>query len=306
MDRFQAMETFVRVVDSGSFSAAARDLRVGQPAISKLIASLENSLQVRLLVRSTRRLTTTEAGQVYYDHARRAIEEATQAEIQAKGSAGAMEGRLRVAAPVTFARLHVAPRLGDFLDAHPRLQLELIMDDRQVDLIEENIDVALRVGPQSDSALTARKLATTNAFVLAAPAYLDRHGAPRTPADLLAHHAIVHGQFAKSAEWRFRRGTALTSVSVPSRLAFSAAEGVREGVLAGLGLALGSGWMFGAELLKGSVVPLLEDWTSAPVELWAIYPSGRLPSNRARSFISWFKDTLDTPAQGEPRPESAD
>ncbi len=288
MDRFQAMEVFVRVVDAGSFSAAARDLGVGQPSISKLIAQLENRLQVRLLVRSTRQLTATDAGRVYYEHARRSIDEAMQAETMAKDSAGALEGRLRIASPVTFARLHVAPRLGAFMDAHPRLRLEFFMDDSNVDLIEENIDVALRVGPQSDSALTARKIASTDAVVLAAPAYVKRYGLPETPADLLSHQAIVNSQRAGAAEWRFRRGTALTSVNVPSRLAFSAAEGVREAVLAGLGLALASRWMFAPELLDGRVVSLLNDWSSPPTELWAIFPSGRLPSARARSFTNWF------------------
>lgn len=292
MDRFQAMETFVRVVDTGSFSGAARDLGVGQPAVSKLIAGLEDWLQVRLLVRSTRRLTTTEAGQIYYERARRALDEAREAEAMARGSASGLEGRLRVCAPVTFARLHLAPVLGSFMDRHPGLRLEVVMDDRTVDLLEENIDVAFRLGDLADSALTGRKLASSDRLVLASPAYLERRGRPPTPGDLLSHEAIVYSQPAGGAVWTFRRGTAEASVTLRTRLSFTAAEGVREGVLAGLGVTMASRWMFAPELQAGQVVPLLQDWSLRPVDLWAIYPAGRLPSTKARAFASWFAEQL--------------
>jgi len=201
MDRFHAMEAFVCVVDSGSFSGAARHLGVGQPSVSKLIAGLEERLQVRLLIRSTRRLTMTEAGQSYYAHARRALDEANEAEATARVSASGLQGRLRICAPVTFARLHIAPILGKFMDLHPDLKLEVVMDDRTVDLLEENIDVAFRLGDLADSSLTARKLATSERLVLASPAYLERHGRPLSPGDLLAHEAIVYSQTAPPTVW---------------------------------------------------------------------------------------------------------
>lgn len=293
MDRFHAMETFIRVVDAGSFSGAAKDLGVGQPAVSKVIAGLEDWLQVRLLVRSTRRLTTTEAGRIYYEHARRALDEAQEAEAMARGSASGLEGRLRVCAPVTFARLHLAPVLGDFMDLHPGLKLEVVMDDRPVDLLEENIDVAFRLGDLSDSSLTARKLATSDRLVVASQDYLKRRGLPQTPSDLLSHEAIVYSQPAGGAVWTFRRGTAESSVTLRTRLSFTAAEGVREGVLAGLGLTMASRWMFAPEIEAGLVVPLLEDWVLSPVNLWAIYPAGRLPSTKARTFVRWFTDQIE-------------
>src|SRR5437879_3354314 len=140
MGRLRAMETFVRVVETGSFSAAARDLNTGQPAISKTIAGLEDRLGVRLLVRSTRKLSPTEAGIAFYERALRAITEANEAEAAAHGAGTGLEGRLRVCAPVTFARLHLVPKLGEFLDAHPKLRLELVMDDRAIDLVAENTD----------------------------------------------------------------------------------------------------------------------------------------------------------------------
>src|ERR1700761_9014518 len=142
MDRLHEMELFVRVVETGSFSAAARDLKLGQPTISKTIAALEERLGVRLLVRSTRQLSPTEAGTTFYERAVRAIAEANEADAAARGAGAGLEGRLRICAPVTFARLHIVPKLGEFLDAHPRLRLELVMDDRIIDLVAENIDAA--------------------------------------------------------------------------------------------------------------------------------------------------------------------
>jgi DNA-binding transcriptional LysR family regulator len=276
------------VVDAGSFSAAARQLRTGQPAVSKTVAALEARLGVRLLVRTTRALTPTEAGQSFYERARRALSEADEAEAAARGAGAGLEGRLKVSAPVTFARLHVAPRLGAFLDAHPKLALDLVMDDRTVDLIAESIDVALRLGALADSSLSARKLAHAERLVLASPAYLARHGAPATPAALLSHQAVVYAQDVGGEEWRFRKGTAETSVRVPSRLSLTAAEGVREAVLAGLGLAIGSRWMFARELDSGEVVSLLREWTLPGVDLWAVFPTGRLPSAKARVLVNWL------------------
>lgn len=292
MDRFQVMQSFTRVVETGSFSAAARDLNVGQPAISKAIAGLEEHLGVRLLVRSTRQLTPTEAGQAFYERARRALSEADEAWVSAKGAGAGLDGRLRVCAPVTFARLHVAPHLGEFLNSHPKLRLELVMDDRSVDLLEENIDVALRLGALPDSSLTARKLATSDRMVVGSPDYLARHPAPQKPGDILAHDVIVYAQNVGGDEWRFRKGTSETSVRVQSRLAFTAAEGVREGVLAGLGLAIVSRWMMAPELKSGAVVPVLTDWSLPSFDLWAVFPSGRLPSAKARAFVGWFEGRL--------------
>jgi DNA-binding transcriptional LysR family regulator len=289
MDRLREMEMFVRVIEAGSFSAAARDLNMGQPAVSKMIASLEDRLGVRLLTRSTRKLSPTEAGTAFYERAVRAIGEADEAEAAAQGAGAGLEGRLRVSAPVTFSRLHLVPKLGSFLDAHPKVQLELLMDDRMVDLVTENIDVALRMGVLTDSALKARKLGQAERLVIASPAYLARRGVPQTPADLLEHDGVIYGQSSGGQEWLFRRGTSETSVYLRTRLKLSAAEGVREAVLAGQGFAIASRWMFTPELKTGEVVSILAEWTLPPMDLWVIYPSGRLTSAKARTFIKWFE-----------------
>lgn len=288
------MEVFVRVIETGSFSAAARDLRIGQPTVSKLIAALEDRLQVRLLVRSTRHVRPSDAGQAFYERARRTLAEAAEAESAARGEGAGLEGRLRVSSSVTFARLHLVPRIGAFMEAHPNLSLDLVLDDRYVDLLQENIDVALRAGELSDSSLTARRLATCERHVVASPAYLERMGTPNTPLDLLAHSAIVYTQGLVAEEWRFRRGTAETSVRIPTRLSLSAAEGVREAVIAGLGVAVSSRWMMEPELASGSVVPMLTDWKLPNADLWVLYPSGRLPTAKARAFVNWFKGIFST------------
>jgi DNA-binding transcriptional LysR family regulator len=295
MDRLHEMELFVRVVETGSFSAAARDLKLGQPSISKTIAALEERLGVRLLVRSTRQLAPTEAGTAFYERALRTITEANEAEAAAQGAGAGLEGRLRICAPVTFARLHVVPKLGIFLDAHPRLRLELVMDDRMIDVVAENIDAALQLGNQNDSSLRVRKLAQAERYVVASPGYLARRGIPANPTDLLEHDGIVYGQSSGGQEWMFRRGSSETSIQLRTRLTLSAAEGVREAVLAGQGFAITSHWMFAPELASGAVVPVLTEWTLPAMELWVIYPSGKLTSTKARAFVKWFESTITEP-----------
>ena len=175
MDRLAAMEAFVLVVDSGSFSAAARRLNIGQPAVSKLVAQLEDRLGVKLLVRTTRGLTPTEAGLNYYERARRLIEEADEAELAARGAGSGLTGKLRVCAAVTFARMHLIPRVPEFLAQHPDLEMEIILDDRNIDLVQEGIDVGLRMGRRlADSSLTARRIASGRHAVLGTPAYFAR------------------------------------------------------------------------------------------------------------------------------------
>jgi DNA-binding transcriptional LysR family regulator len=196
---------------------------------------------------------------------------------------------------VTFARLHVVPKLGVFLNAHPRLRLELVMDDRMIDLVAENIDAAPQLGNQNDSSLRVRKLAQAGRYVVASPGYLARRGIPANPTDLLEHDGIVYGQSSGGQEWMFRRGSSETSIQLRTRLTLSAAEGVREAVLAGQGFAITSHWMFAPELASGVVVPVLTEWTLPPMELWVIYPSGKLTSTKARAFVKWFESTITEP-----------
>jgi len=289
MDRYQAMLTFIRVVETGSFSAAARQLGVGQPAVSKTIAQLEGRLQVSLLIRSTHGLTPTEAGQGFYERALGAVREADEAELAAKGAGAGLSGRLRVSAATTFARLHVIPKLGPFLEVHPQLDVEIILDDRMIDLVAEGVDISLRLGTLSDSSVVARKLATGGRSVLATPAYLARAGVPRTPAELADHGAIVYSQLPNV--WSFTREGAVVSVTVAGRLRASAAEGIRAAVLADMGMTIASDWMFEPELEAGEVVRVLTGWSLPTIDLWAVFPTGRMVTAKARQFAD-FVGTL--------------
>jgi DNA-binding transcriptional LysR family regulator len=286
------METFVRVVDTGSFSAAARQLRIGQPAVSKAMAQLEERLGTRLLLRSSRGLATTEAGQNFYERARRAIEEADEADIAARGAAAGLAGRLRFSAGVTFARLHVIPHLPSFLARHPALTIEAVLDDRTVNPVEEGIDVTLRMGELADSTLVARRIGRRRRLVVGASSYFAEAGEPLSPADLSRHRAVTYGRGGGSESWTFRKGAAEVDVTLNDRLRISAAEGVREAVFAGLGISVSTEWMFERELENGIVREVLSDWSLPPIDLWALFSTGRRASAKARVFVDFIETIL--------------
>ncbi|MBA1275493.1 LysR family transcriptional regulator [Stutzerimonas azotifigens] len=292
MDRMTAMETFVSVMEAGSFSAAARRLKLGQPAVSKAIAQLETRLGTPLLMRSTRGLTATDAGQRFYEHARRAIEAADEAEQAARISASGLSGVLRVSAATTFARLHILPALKGFMDRYPELEVDVTLDDRVIDLLGEGMDVALRMGTLDDSAMTARRLAQCQRRVVGTPAYFAAEGIPRTPADLSGHRAIVYSQRGGGEAWAFSQQGREVAVSVSGRLRVSAAEGIRTAVLSDIGLAVASHWMFSPELADGTVQAVLNDWALPPVDLWAVFPAGRRVTSRAQAFIEFVEETM--------------
>src|SRR6266851_4844877 len=273
MDRLTALEIFVRVVDAGSFSAVARHQRIGQPAVSKAVVQLEEWLGVSLLMRSTRSVVPTEAGRIFYEHAKRTIEEADEAVVAARGSARGLSGKLRVSA---------------FLAEHPDLDIELVLDDRNVDLVNEGIDVALRIGAMPDSNMTARRIAEGRRIVVATPAYLQRHGTPKSPDELTSHQAVIYPR-GGGESWTFRRATEEVSVVLQGRLKVTQAEGLREAVNCGLGLAVASEWLFSPELRSGKVVAILEDWALPSTNLSAVYPTGRLASTKARAFVSFVE-----------------
>ncbi len=288
MDRLTAMETFVHVVETGSFSAAAKRLGIGQPAVSKSVAQLEARLAVRLVMRSTRGLTPTEAGLAFFDKAKRAIDEANAADEAARGAGSGLSGNLRISAPVTFARLHIIPHLGPFLTQYPGMNVDVVLDDRSLNLVEEGIDVALRMGNLNDSSLTARKIGESPCVILGTPAYFARFGEPATPADLLQHQAIIYTR-GEGSHWNFTQGDTLAPIVAHGRVHVTAAEGVRAAVLSHLGLTLSSTWMFAPELASSEVKTVLTDWELPPRDLWAVFPSGRMASAKARAFVEYVQ-----------------
>ncbi|WP_323991594.1 LysR family transcriptional regulator [Nguyenibacter sp. L1] len=292
LDRLQAIETFVRVMDTGSFSAAARIQNIGQPAVSKAIAQLEDWLGVRLLLRSTRGLAPTEAGMSFYERARRTIEEADEAVLAARGTAAGLSGRVRVSAAVCFARLHIVPKLPAFLETHPNVEVELLLEDRNVDLVAEGVDVALRMGPLTDPNMTIRKIAERRRLVIATPEYFERNGKPETPGELIGHQAVIYTRDNGGEDFTFTRNTEQTSIGLSGRVRISATEGLRAAVFAGVGLTVASEFAFSPELKTGEVITALDDWTLPPISLSAVYPTGRMASTKARAFVSFVEECL--------------
>jgi DNA-binding transcriptional LysR family regulator len=304
MDRLTALEIFVRVVDAGSFSAVARRQRIGQPAVSKAVVQLEEWLGVSLLMRSTRSVVPTEAGRIFYERAKRTIEEADEAVMAARGSASGLSGKLRVSTSICFGRLDVIPNLSAFLAEHPDLDIELVLDDRNVDLVNEGIDVALRMGAMPDSNMTTRRIAEGRPIVVATPAYLQRHGTPKSPGELTSHQAVIYPR-GGGESWTFRRATEEVSVVLQGRLKVTQAEGLREAVNCGLGLAVASEWLFSPELRSGKVVAVLQDWALPSTNLSAVYPTGRLASTKARAFVSFVERFMTRPDPVWPQRERA-
>jgi DNA-binding transcriptional LysR family regulator len=292
MDRLAAMNAFVRVVDAGSFSGAAKQLHVGQSAVSKAIAQLEERLRVRLLLRTTRRLTPTEAGRNFYERAKRSLEEVHEAELVARGASATLSGALRIQATVAFALLHVIPCLPAFLTQHPALDVDLVIEDRNINLVEFGIDIGLRVGQLGNSKLSARKIAQCQTLVIGTPSYFNAAGVPRIPADLVRHRVIVYEQPLDGATWTFRQGAVETSVNLNGRVHLNTTVGVRECVLADLGLVIASEWVFARELKAKTVKAVLADWSLPPVEAWAIFPAGRKVSAKARAFASFIESHM--------------
>src|SRR6202171_3759542 len=296
MDRLAALEIFVRVVDTGSFSAVARHQSIGQPAVSKAVVQLEEWLGVSLLMRSTRSVVPTEAGRIFYERAKRTIEEADEAVVAARGSASGLSGKLRVSTSICFGRLHIIPNLSAFLAEHPDLEIELVLDDRNVDLVNEGIDVAIRMGVMPDSNMAARGIAEGRRLVVATPAYLQRHGTPTSPGELINHQAVLYTRGGGDA-WTFRKATAEVSVALQGRLKVTQAEGLREAVNYDMGLAVALEWLFSPELRSGKVVTILEGWGLPPGNLSAVYPAGRLASAKARAFVSFVERFMTKPDQ---------
>jgi len=290
-DRLLELNAFVRAAETGSFSRVAREFGVSQPSVSRMVASLEARLGVKLLLRTTRQVSTTDAGAALLERARHVLGELDDAMDAARG-VDSLGGALRVAMPGAFGTREVIPRLPGFLAQHPQLRIELLISDRTDDLVAEGVEMALRLGHLADSGFGARLLATAPRFVVAAPAYLARRGHPRTLADLSGHDCIVGPGFSGRSGWSFRRSGAVTSLTVEGRVKVASAEGVIACVKAGLGIAVASQWMCRAELATGELVPILHDYQLDPVEVHAVYPGGRRPSIKVRAFSDYLAAQL--------------
>lgn len=295
MDRLTAMQTFVRVVESGSFSAVAREQQATQSAISKQVAALERALGARLLSRTTRSLALTEEGERYFQQARRLVAEIAEAESSLRQGEQQLTGWLRVAASVGFGRLKLLPLVQSFLAAHPGVKIDLRLNDGFIDLVEQGIDVAVRIGELADSSLVARRIGTTQRAVVASRTYLRAlpraQRVPRSPDELQLHNCIVYTELSTQNAWTFTAGPGApkppgTQVTVRAQgnLQTNSSEVVRAAVIAGMGVGLSPTWLFEDEIRRGELQVLLPDWPAPSLPVHLISPSQRRHSAKVQAF----------------------
>jgi DNA-binding transcriptional LysR family regulator len=284
-DRVVSMQTFVRAVDGGSLSAAARVLGKSLAAVSRTVTQLEERLGVRLLHRSTRKLTLTEAGASFYDSAKRILAEIDEAELSLGGRTAAPHGTLTVTAPLLFGRLHVAPVVVEMLEMHRNVSADLMLVDRNVSLVEEGVDVAIRIGKLDDSALVARILGEVPRVVCASPAYLRRHGTPKTPDDLREHECLRFRGLTPGREWTFLRDGKEVRVAVGGRFSCNVGEPVIDAARAGVGMLMALGYQVADDLAAGRLLRVLEAFQTPPLPVNAVYHSPRLMAVRVRVFL---------------------
>jgi DNA-binding transcriptional LysR family regulator len=285
MDRLETIATFIKVAELASFTAAAHALNISRTVASDRVMQLEARLGVKLLHRTTRRVTLTEAGIAYLERSRQALATLEEAEAEAAHLTGRPRGVLRVNAPVTFGFRHVAPAVATFLAAHPELGVELTLTDRMVNLLEEQADVVVRIGRLVDSSLVARRLAPCRIVVCAAPAYIAARGMPLHPADLSGHDCLSYAYAAEGDLWRFERDGENEAVRVHGRVWSNNGDALYHAALEGLGILLNPTFIIGDALRDGRLVPVLPGWQVPPLSVNAVYPPNRYLPAKTRAFI---------------------
>jgi LysR family transcriptional regulator, transcriptional activator for dmlA len=279
---------FVGVVDAGGFSAAAKVLKLSTPLLSKRVAALENALNTRLLNRTTRRLSLTEAGTVFYRHSVRVLAEAREAEDAVNFLNAAPRGLLRVSVPVTFGTQQLARVMPGFLERYPEVQVEMDISDRQVDLAEEGYDLAIRITRNPQQLLSARRLTHTRRLVCAAPSYWDRHGRPQTPAELVSHECIVYTLNPSFNEWVFKSSTGEETISARGRFKVNNTSAMLEAAIGGLGVIMLTSLSVERALNTGELEAVLTNYITPEAEIYVLYLQNRYLSNKARAFIDYL------------------
>ncbi len=294
MDSLNAMEVFVRVVQAGSFSEAARNLNRTPSAVSKQVSRLEDRLGARLINRTTRRLGLTEEGSAFFERAQRILTDVEEAEQAVSHLHGAPRGTLKLNAPVVFGHAHIAPLLPKYLALYPEMRVDLSTNDRYVDLLEEGLDLVIRIGELSDSSLIARKLAVTRRVVVASESYLKARGIPARPGDLSEHNCLVFLYRAVRNVWQFDGPEGAESVEVKGDIETNSIEVILELLLAGHGIALMPTWLVGEYLQSGRLTQVLHGYAAPDAQIYAVYPPGRHLSPKVRSFVDFLVQHFKT------------
>lgn len=287
MDRFLLMTCFARAVECGSFSAAGRQLGLGQPNVSRYVAALEEHLQTRLLHRSTRKLALTPEGQRYYAEVSRILDAVAESESAMRDNV-APSGMLRVACPTALAHAFLLPHLPAFLDRYPGLSLDLQISDSYVNLVDEGAELAIRIGHLEDSALRVRRIGLFERVCVASKSYIARHGIPDVPPDLKSHECVIYTLLSSGTTWRFKNET----VEVNGRFRVNSPEAVQTAVGAGVGIGHGPRWLFEKGLASGDLQIILGQYSAPPVPVQILYVANRLLPKRASAFMDFIAETF--------------
>lgn len=292
MDRFQELNAFIAVVEAGGFSAAARRTGDSQSAISKAVGALEKRLGVMLFNRSTRSVTLTDQGQRYYDRTKPLVDEMDEADSELTSSTLNASGLIRIAVSATFGRLHILPLIPELLSLNPGLQVDLVLSDFVRDMVEDRIDLAIRVGPVNDLDAVVRRVAGTPLVCVGSRSYFEQHGIPKTPAELVDHNCLLYGGLVESANWPFVGPEGRFSVPVRGNLSSNSVETIRAGVLAGVGIGLFAKVSLADELRHPDVISVLGEFISEVRDISLIWPKRRFVPARVRRATDFFATAL--------------
>ncbi|HSD52624.1 MAG TPA: LysR family transcriptional regulator [Burkholderiales bacterium] len=301
MDKLRAMDTFVRIVESGSLTAAAGALEVSGPSVVRLLAALERALDARLLNRTTRRIALTDEGRDYYERCKRILGEVEEAEAAAGNRRGAPRGLIRVTAPVLFGRMHVAPLAAAFTRTHPGVAVDFLLVDRVVNLLEEGLDLGVRIGELADSALVAVPVGEVRRVVCASPSYLARAGIPRAPRDLRTHACLRFGGLGPTHEWTFFEAGRRITVPVAGPLSGNQAEPLVDACVDGLGIGNFLSYQVAPLVAAGRLKLVLAAWCPPPVPVSVVYPHAKLLPARTRLLVDWLRARLPARLAVNPR-----
>ncbi len=288
MDKLQAMQLFTHVVDSGSFTAGATQMGISRALASKLIQTLEDQLGVRLLNRTTRRVSLTDPGKNYYARVSQVLDALAEAEAEAAELQVEPRGRLRVSVPISFAVKHLAPALADFQRMFPRVELELGLNDRLVDLVDEGFDMAVRIGRLADSSLVARRIAQATMLAVASPGYLARHGTPSHPDELAAHNALIYTLTAKPEEWSFTQGPDTVTARIKGSLFTNNGDYLAAAAIEGAGITMLPAFIVFEAIADGRLVEVLGDWPAPLLGIYALYPQTRALPAKTRVLMDFL------------------
>ena len=290
MDRFDELEVFIAILDAGSLSGAARRLRRSAPAVTRALAALEDRVGVRLVERTTRRLAATEAGLRLAENARRVLADYQDAVREDDGAE--LRGKLRITAPHVFGRRHVTPAIIEFLDLHPGVQVDMVFHDRNLDLIEHGIDLAVRIGQLPDTGMVARKVGQVSRVLVASPDYLARRGTPHTPLELDSHDVIYSTAHSNNTEWRFRDHDRDLIVRLYPRLSVNEIDAILMAVLAGRGIGRPLSYQVADQIASGAMVRILASYEPAPLPVQLLLPSARHMPPRLRACFDFLLEKL--------------